>query len=93
MNFVVSEDMSDEASERTHPLCFKPEMSFDGTTCIIEHNIMEGQTAHSEGFTDKAIFSSTSPSGSSEGSLALLAFWTGTGRQPTGCIRLCSSAT
>jgi hypothetical protein len=55
INFVVKETMSDDAPEHSTPLYFKPEMSFDEMAAIIEKTIVEGQTAHSEGFTDKVI--------------------------------------
>jgi len=55
MNFIVKEEMSDDAAEHSTPLYFRPDMSFDEMACIIEKNIEAGQTPQSEGFTDKAI--------------------------------------
>ncbi|MCH3908451.1 MAG: 2-oxo acid dehydrogenase subunit E2 [Sphaerochaeta sp.] len=55
VNFVVKENLADDAPEHSTPLYFTPEMSFDEVACKIEDTIIAGQTPHSEGYTDRAI--------------------------------------
>lgn len=55
VNFVVKESYTDDAPEHSMPLYFKPEMTLDEISAIINGAIIEQRNPASQNFTDEAI--------------------------------------